>query len=164
MLGPNARDYLGDKTMSSKNCDQQGEDHRALWERPAFRRLPTQYAEGGGLLHDEGNPTDPTCHNTGTGSHSCKNAVPCDIRLKHDIALLGRLDNGLGLYRFSYNGSDKAYVGVMAQEVQAIMPDAVVRGPDGYLNVLYENLGVKFQTYDRWIASGARIPLTARIW
>jgi hypothetical protein len=34
--------------------------------------------------------------------------------LKHDISLLGHLDNGLGFYRFSYNGSDKAYVGVMA--------------------------------------------------
>ena len=40
---------------------------------------------------------------------------------------LGHLDNGLGFYRFSYNGSDKAYVGVMAQEVQTVMPDAVVR-------------------------------------
>ena len=41
-----------------------------------------------------------------------------DIALKHDIILLGRLDNGLGFYRFSYNGSEQAYVGVMAQEVQ----------------------------------------------
>ena len=50
-----------------------------------------------------------------------------DIRAKHDIVLLGHLDNGLGFYRFSYNGSDKAYVGVMAQEVQTVMPDAVVQ-------------------------------------
>src|SRR5262249_33974532 len=41
-----------------------------------------------------------------------------DVRLKHDIAFLGRLDNGIGLYRFTYNGEVKAYVGVMAQEVQ----------------------------------------------
>ena len=61
-----------------------------------------------------------------------------DIRLKHDIALLGHLDNGLGFYRFSYNGSDKDYVGVMAQEVQAVMPEAVIRGQDGYLEVLYD--------------------------
>ena len=52
-----------------------------------------------------------------------------DIRLKHDIVLLGRLDNGLGFYRFIYNGGDKAYVGVMAQEVQAVMPEAIVLGP-----------------------------------
>ena len=51
-----------------------------------------------------------------------------DIRLKHDIVLLGRLDNGLGFYRFSYNGGGKTYVGVMAQEVQQVMPQAVARG------------------------------------
>jgi len=86
-----------------------------------------------------------------------------DILLKHDITLLGRLDNGLGFYRFSYNGSDKTYVGVMAQEVQAVAPEAVTRGRDGYLRVFYGKLGVPFQTYDHWIESGARIPATANI-
>ena len=81
-----------------------------------------------------------------------------DIMLKHDIFLLGHLDNGLGFYRFSYNGSDKAYVGVMAQEVQTIMPAAVLRGSDGYLRVFYDKLGLKFQTYDQWTASGAHVP------
>ncbi len=85
-----------------------------------------------------------------------------DAALKHDITLLGRLDNGLGFYRFTYNGETRAYVGVMAQEVQTIAPDAVVRGRDGYLEVFYEKLGLKFQTYDRWIASGARIPTLTR--
>jgi hypothetical protein len=33
-----------------------------------------------------------------------------------------------------------------------------VRGRDGYLRVYYDKLGVKFESYDRWIASGARIP------
>jgi endosialidase-like protein len=81
-----------------------------------------------------------------------------DILLKHDIVLLGHLENGVGFYRFSYIGSDKAYVGVMAQEVQDVRPDAVVRGSDGYLRVFYGKLGLKFQTYDRWIASGAQVP------
>ncbi|MEH2526754.1 hypothetical protein V1288_004663 [Bradyrhizobium sp. AZCC 2176] len=81
-----------------------------------------------------------------------------DMMLKHDISLLGHLDNGLGFYRFSYNGSDKAYVGVMAQEVQTVMPAAVLRGSDGYLRVFYDKLGLKFQTYDQWAASGAHIP------
>jgi hypothetical protein len=72
--------------------------------------------------------------------------------------LLGWLESGLGFYRFSYNGSVTAYVGVMAQEVQAIMPEAVVRGPDGYLRVFYDKLGLQLQTYDRWLASGARLP------
>ena len=84
-----------------------------------------------------------------------------DINLKHDIVLLGRLDNGIGFYRFAYNGSERAYVGVMAQEVQAVMPSAVERGRDGYLRVYYDRLGVKFQTYDAWVAAGARLPVVA---
>jgi len=86
-----------------------------------------------------------------------------DVALKHDITLLGRLDNGLGFYRFSYNGSEKAYVGVMAQEVQTIVPEAVVRGRDGYLLVFYDKLGLKLQTYEQWIAAGARVPTISRI-
>lgn len=81
-----------------------------------------------------------------------------DIALKHDVVLLGRLDNGLGYYRFSYIGSDKAYVGVMAQEVERVMPGAVTRGSDGYLRVRYEKLGLKFRTYRDWLAAGAMIP------
>jgi hypothetical protein len=77
-----------------------------------------------------------------------------DIRLKHDITLLGRLDNGLGFYSFVYNGEEKRYVGVMAQEVRLVKPEAVVRGRDGYLRVLYHKLGLRFQTYEQWISSG----------
>lgn len=76
-----------------------------------------------------------------------------DFRLKHDITLVGRLDNGIGLYKFIYNGGHTAYVGVIAQEVQTIVPDAVVRGRDGYLRVFYEKLGLKFQTYNEWLAT-----------
>jgi hypothetical protein len=81
-----------------------------------------------------------------------------DIALKHDVVLLGHLANGIGFYRFSYNGSEHAYVGVMAQDVQLTMPDAVTQGRDGYLRVYYDKVGVKFQTYEQWIASGARVP------
>lgn len=81
-----------------------------------------------------------------------------DVALKHDVMLLGHLENGLGYYRFSYHGSDRAHVGVMAQEVQTVRPDAVERGRDGYLRVHYGKLGVKFQTYEQWIAAGARVP------
>ncbi|WP_454624882.1 DUF3300 domain-containing protein [Bradyrhizobium cenepequi] len=81
-----------------------------------------------------------------------------DIALKEDVVLLGHLANGLGYYRFSYLGSRKAYVGVMAQEVQGLMPEAVTRGSDGYLRVYYDRLGLKFRTYSDWLADGARIP------
>jgi hypothetical protein len=81
-----------------------------------------------------------------------------DLALKHDVVLLGYLDNGLGYYRFSYLGSDRAYVGVIAQEVLAVIPDAVTRGSDGYLRVYYDKLGLKLRSYHDWVAGGAQIP------
>ena len=81
-----------------------------------------------------------------------------DIALKHDVVLLGHLANGLGYYRFSYLGSSKPYVGVIAQEVQNLVPEAVTRGRDGYLRVYYEQLGLKLRTYSDWLAGGAKIP------
>lgn len=47
----------------------------------------------------------------------------------------------------------------MAQEVQMVAPEAVTRGRDGYLRVFYDRLGVKFQTYEHWIASGTHVPV-----
>ena len=81
-----------------------------------------------------------------------------DIMLKHDVVLLGHLANGLGYYRFSYNGSNRPYVGVIAQEVQTVIPKAAVRDRDGSLRVFYDRLGIRFQTYEEWITSGARLP------
>jgi Protein of unknown function (DUF3300) len=72
-----------------------------------------------------------------------------DIRLKHDIVLLGHLDDGLGFYRFAYNGSDKAYVGMIAQEVRSVVPSAVLQGRDGYLRVRYDRLGAKIPSGPR---------------
>ena len=85
-----------------------------------------------------------------------------DLALKHDVVLLGHLANGLGFYRFSYIGSDVAYVGVIAQEVEQVMPEAVTRGRDGYLRVFYAKLGLKLRLYKDWLADGAQIPAAAR--
>jgi Protein of unknown function (DUF3300)/Chaperone of endosialidase len=109
-------------------------------------------AGGGGGAHRGG----------GGGGHRGGGGRRSDIALKHDIVLLGRLSNGMGFYRFSYNGSNQAYVGVIAQEVQVVAPDAVTRGQDGYLRVFYDKIGVKFQTYDQWVASGAHVPAAIR--
>ena len=54
-----------------KDCDEPmpGEDSRTPWEPPTFRRLVTKYAEGEGILQDEG----VLCGNQGQPQHSCKN-------------------------------------------------------------------------------------------
>jgi hypothetical protein len=55
------------------------------------------------------------------------------------------------------------YVGVMAHEVQHVVPCAVTCDGDGYLRVDYDRLGLQFQTYDQWVASGARVPAGAEV-
>jgi Chaperone of endosialidase len=77
---------------------------------------------------------------------------PSDIRLKRDIEAVSRLDNGIGLYRYRYLWSDQEYVGVMAQEVESVVPDAVTSGPDGYLRVNYDRLGLHLMTWDEYSA------------
>jgi outer membrane immunogenic protein len=79
--------------------------------------------------------------------------VVSDIRLKRDIARVGRRDDGLGLYRYRYLWSDTVYVGVMAQEVALIHPDAIVRDAlDDYLRVDYGRLGLRLMTLPDWAA------------
>jgi hypothetical protein len=94
----------------------------------------------------------------GGGGRGGGGARRSDMRLKHDIVLLGRLDDGLGYYRFVYNGGHTAYVGVIAQEVQTVAPQAVMRGADGYMRVSYDLLGLPFETYTQWVATGAHLP------
>jgi hypothetical protein len=61
-----------------------------------------------------------------------------DRRFKENIKRIGTLVNGLATYAFNYIGSKAQEFGVMAQEVLAVRPDAVVQAPNG---VLYVNYG-----------------------
>jgi outer membrane immunogenic protein len=69
--------------------------------------------------------------------------VPSDARLKRDITLVGVRNDGLGIYSYRYLWSDTTYVGVIAQEVALIHPEALVRDElTGYLSVDYGRLGL----------------------
>jgi hypothetical protein len=70
-------------------------------------------------------------------------AKPSDIRLKTDIEKVGVAANGLPLYTFRYIGGDIVYRGVMAQDVLAVLPEAVSIMPNGYLAVRYDMLGLE---------------------
>jgi hypothetical protein len=70
--------------------------------------------------------------------------IPSDVRLKTNIVKTGELGNGLNLYTWDWNQEaiDKGLdnnptEGVIAQEAQKIIPDAVILGNDGYLRVDY---------------------------
>ena len=92
------------------------------------RASATGNAEGGGLM----NP----------------NMAVSDVRLKQDIARIGNHSSGFGLYLFDYkpefrgeHGAGRQF-GVMAQEVEAVMPSAVVTYADGFKRVNYAMLGI----------------------
>lgn len=62
-----------------------------------------------------------------------------DVRLKKDISRVGEV-NGMGLYLFRYlNETDATplHLGLMAQEVLGVVPDAVEMDPSGYMKVNY---------------------------
>jgi hypothetical protein len=80
-------------------------------------------------------------------------SVISDTRLKRHITQVGELADGIGLYRYRYHWRDTNFVGVMAQEVAAVKPEAVQHGDDGYLRVDYARLGLRLQTWDQWTAA-----------
>jgi polysaccharide export outer membrane protein len=80
-----------------------------------------------------------------------------DVRVKRDITPIAKLENGLRLYRYRYAWSDTLYVGVLAQEVLEVAPNAVSRGADGYLRVDYARLGLRMQLWEKWIASHSSV-------
>jgi hypothetical protein len=66
-----------------------------------------------------------------------------DIRMKENIKQIHWLPNGLPVYEFEYKPEykDRAghgkFVGVMAQEVELVQPEAVITNADGYKMVNY---------------------------
>jgi hypothetical protein len=72
-------------------------------------------------------------------------AIFSDINLKENIKKVGALDNGLNLYSYNYkDGYDLPkgkQVGVMAQEVEKVIPEAVTE-IGGFKAVNYALLGV----------------------
>ena len=79
-------------------------------------------------------------------------AAASDPRLKRKIARVGTHPLGIGLFLFDYKpefrerfGTGRQF-GVMADEVELVMPQAVSVHPDGYRMVDYAMLGIHRRT------------------
>lgn len=68
-----------------------------------------------------------------------------DRRLKTAIEQVGTTVHGLPLYHFNYRDRPGRFEGVMAQDVLAVMPQAVTQLDSGYLAVDYGLLGAPFR-------------------
>lgn len=64
-----------------------------------------------------------------------------DERLKEDIREMGLLSSGVRVVHYRYRGlPGRRFIGVIAQEVLRILPEAVARHPSGYLMVDYARI------------------------
>jgi hypothetical protein len=99
------------------------------------------------------------CSANTDGTGSCPSAggtsmgKTSDRRLKHDIIRIGDHPLGFGLYLFSYRPSHRdecghgRHFGVMADEVEPILPEAISVRADGYKAVNYDLLGIRPQLH-----------------
>jgi hypothetical protein len=73
----------------------------------------------------------------GIGSAAASGWMLSDERVKEDIKKVGKLDSGLNIYKYRYKGHPLQQLGVMAQEVEQIQPEAVAETDSGYKAVNY---------------------------
>jgi len=72
--------------------------------------------------------------------------VQSDRRLKDNIVRVGDHPLGIGLYLYTYKASHQPrwgvgrHLGVMADEVEKVLPAAVIYGADGFASVDYSML------------------------
>lgn len=89
---------------------------------------------------------DPFASLLGAGAQLGAAAIfKSDRRLKQDIVAVGADGyTGLTLYEFTYIGDPaRRYRGVMADEVDRVMPEAVIYGADGFASVNYSMIGME---------------------
>ena len=101
----------------------------------------------GGMADAYGqNITNRNNYNSATAGMVMQGAgmvMMCDFRMKKDVKRVGRVKTRkgiVGMYKFKYKGRDKEHHGVMAQEVQKVNPEAVIKGKNGLLYVDYGKL------------------------
>jgi hypothetical protein len=123
------------------------EQEKQAWRRPVVSccSIAEITMGGAGSICDNANTI-------GLQNNACLNS---DIRLKRDIYVVGATPDGLKLYSFRYNGDEETFVGVMAQDVLEVMPEAVVTRADGFYAVDYAMLGLEMISLDKWRAGKA---------
>lgn len=134
------KDKLAEKSINLKDMDKLG---KSPYARPVLRVFGSV-----GVLTLGAAGTQ--CDGSKPGSKNPKTAGVClsDRSAKESIARIGTHPLSFGLYLFDYKpefreewGSDRQF-GVMADEVETVMPDAVLVHPDGYKMVNYAMLGI----------------------
>ena len=86
--------------------------------------------------------SDPTGEILGMAASAAM--MMSDRRVKDNICRVGTLDNGLPVYTFTYKDDPHGttVMGVMADEVEKVVPEAVIKQADGHFDAVdYSKLG-----------------------
>jgi hypothetical protein len=73
-----------------------------------------------------------------------------DRRLKTRVRRIGTSPSGLPVYAFTYLWGGPEMVGVMAQDLLILRPDAIITSDSGYLMVDYDRIDVKMMTFQAY--------------
>jgi outer membrane protein OmpA-like peptidoglycan-associated protein len=92
----------------------------------------------------------------GGGGGSGGGGWSSDRRLKRHIAKLGRSPDGHTIYSFQYVWGGPFYVGVMAQEIAPVVPEAILYDAEGFLMVDYDRIDVTPMLLEDWLRGRLR--------
>jgi hypothetical protein len=138
-------DSSKDSSSSSKNLDAALEGINEA-NRARLRRLLLKWSFVTPIIASFG----MAALNIDDVAFAANSTAPSDSRVKADLVKVDTHPAGFGLYRFRYLWSETEYVGVIAQEVRELMPEAVRCGEDGILRVDYKAIGVDIVRYAAW--------------
>ena len=123
-------------------CVQRGKRRYAAPHLVRFGALRDLTQAGAGSKTESGNPGN--C----SQDPNRKPCTPSDRTVKENIVRIGTHPLGIGLYLFDYKpefreqcGHGRRF-GVMADEVETVVPEAVCEHPAGYRMVDYTMLGI----------------------
>lgn len=137
-------DFIEEFQMPTKNSPatpasgEKGETPRKNYQQPVLKAY--------GLVRNLTQAMGTANGDTGPGMMP---AAGSDRVIKENIVRIATHPLGIGLYLFDYKpeyrercGAGRQF-GVMADEVETVMPEAVVVHPDGYKMVNYAMLGIR---------------------
>jgi hypothetical protein len=140
--------YEGKLEMSNANkIDQRPSQY--IHKAPVFEGKKVVYRSPSLTVFGSVSNLTRTGAGSGTDGGVAGMSMKSDRRTKENIIRIGEHGLGIGLYLFDYKPEFRAQwnvsgrqFGVMADEVEAVMPEAVVDDSDGYKMVNYSMLGI----------------------
>ena len=135
--------------MTMITGERQDVQYKRRYQQPllkCFGSVKVLTAGGTGTVLEGDVPPNGNC--SGNFQQDPPRCSPSDRSIKKNIVCIGTYSQGIGLYLFDYKlafrprwGRDRQF-GVMADEVERVLPEAVCTHPDGYKMVDYTMLGI----------------------